>query len=161
MRPLREKRHWSLRLIFVQAILATLWSLYYSNFGDPLEDIIMGTLFFWPGYEPCTLCRRARILMYPLVIIAWIALYRKDNSIRKYIAPLAGLGIALEMYHYSLQKFAISTVQLCTRENPCQALEVNYLGFITIPFLCLLAFLIVAFGTRHLYRFSRKTRIMS
>jgi hypothetical protein len=60
--------------------------------------------------------------------------------------PFVIFGIPLEIYHYLLQKFRIPTSQFCTSANPCSALEVNYFDFITIPFLCGVAFIIIAFG---------------
>ena len=39
------KQIWWLRIIFVQACLAMLGSLYFSNFGDPIANIAAGSLF--------------------------------------------------------------------------------------------------------------------
>lgn len=139
------RKKYGLRIIFFQALLATLWSLYYGFYGDPLLNTISGD-FLNPanGLQPCTLCRYARILMYPIVILSLVGIItRKYASTINYILPLVILGIPLEIYHYILQKFPIQTSAFCTRANPCSALEVNYLGFITIPFLCLTAFLVI------------------
>lgn len=131
-------------IIFAQALIAMLGSLYYSNFGDPATNISMGKLF--PndnGFNPCNLCWWARILMYPIVPMSLIGLIIKDYKIIRYILALSVPGVLLEIHHYSLQKFNISTSQVCTFDNPCTAMGVDYLGFITIPFLCLVAFAVI------------------
>lgn len=132
------------RIIFIQALTATLGSLYYSYFWDPVTNIQTGNMFsLLNGLSPCQLCRWARILMYPIVIISWIWIRQRSSSFVKYVIPLSSIGIVLEIYHYLLQKVNIATNFTCTFSNPCNALEVNYLWFITIPFLCLVAFVVI------------------
>ena len=130
--------------IFWQALVAMLWSLYYGRYGDPIQNIEYG-YFFSPinALAPCELCRYARILMYPIVFLSAIALYKNDSKVTQYIIPLASIWLGLEIYHYTLQKVDFVTSFTCTAANPCNALEVNYFGFVTIPFLCGLAFAII------------------
>jgi len=131
-------------LIFLQALLAMLGSLYFSNFGDPVENFKMGVFWLYGyGFDPCQLCWWARILMYPIVPISLVGILRKDPNFTSYILPLALPGIFLEGFHYLLQKSSIDNPFACTGANPCSALYVDYLGFITIPFLCLVAFLVI------------------
>lgn len=143
-----KKNHWGQYVIFVQASIAMLWSLYYQYYGDPVANIINGAVFHGAGwFAPCTLCRWARILMYPLVLLALISLIRKDRSIVHYIFPISILGIILETYQYLLQKTSwmnfISWSGFCTIDVPCKIFKVDYFGFITIPFLCLVAFIVI------------------
>lgn len=138
-----------LKIICVQAILAMVGSLYYSNFGDPVLDIRQGTLFGGAGLEPCHLCRWARIIMYPIVWLSLMALWKKRTDIMLYIRNISYAGVLLELYHYILQKTTwldfMSMDAFCTKANPCAASQqVDYLGFITIPFLCLVAFVVIA-----------------
>lgn len=127
--------------IFVQSLAAMLGSLYYSTFGDPISNLAKNELFNTAnGLVPCELCWYARILMYPLVVISYVGIARGDKRFTDYVLPFSILGIFLESYHYALQKLPIATFFTCTSGNPCNALQVNYAGFITIPFLCLLAF---------------------
>ncbi|MGE3279033.1 MAG: disulfide bond formation protein B [Candidatus Altimarinota bacterium] len=145
-------------LIFLQALLAMLGSLYFSNFGDPIENFKLG-VFWLPGYgfDPCQLCWWARILMYPIVPISLVGILRKDPKFTSYILPLAIPGIFLEVFHYTLQKTNIDNPFACTGANPCSALYVDYLGFMTIPFLCLTAFTVIvglSFYHRRLMRSS-------
>ena len=133
----------ALKIVLAQASLAMAGSLYYSNFGDPVADLVAGTLFSGPGLEPCHLCWWARILMYPIVAVAASGLWFRDHraSLRA-AAVLAVPGVLLETYHYLLQKTDwIPTRAFCTLANPCAASQqVDYLGFVTIPLLCLAAF---------------------
>lgn len=134
----------ALKIIFAQSLLAMLGSLYYSNFGDPIAHLASGEILNpGNGFAPCHLCWWARILMYPIVAISGIGLFLNDKNALRYSLFLAVPGSTLEVYHYLLQKFDISTPQFCTLDNPCVAMSVDYFGFITIPFLCLIAFIVI------------------
>lgn len=155
---------WLLRLTFVQSLIATLWSLYYGRFGDPIANISQWLRFPWNGYTPCELCRFARVLMYPIVMIALIWLIRRDPHASKTILPFALLGIGLESYQYYIQKFA-STVTVnklfCQPWHPCAAIDVQYRWFVTIPFLCLVAFIIIAvLCTWHIYQIKKSDPVV-
>lgn len=131
-------------VIFAQALVAMLGSLYFSTFGDPVRNFMDGALFsFDRGFTPCNLCWFSRILMYPLVLISLIGLYKKDKTFTDYILPFSGLGILLSMYHYYLQMFPSDTSAFCTMNNPCTAMQVAYFGFITIPFLAWCAYTVI------------------
>lgn len=153
------KRPLRLRIIFIQAVIATVGSLYFGFFGNPVENIIIGDLFNRDrGFPPCDLCRYARILMYPLVLISWVALIRGERrNVLRYMLPSVILGIMLEVLHYTAQmvpSFDIGAT--CTAAVPCMALYVQYFGFLTIPGLCLLAFLIILAAM--LYGFQRNKK---
>lgn len=140
-----KKQHLIRLLIFLQALIAMLGSLYYSNFGDPVENFKLGAFWIYGyGFDPCLLCIWARILMYPIVAISLVGLIRKANDVYTYILPLSLMGVGLDSYHYLMQKTAIGNPFSCTGANPCSALSVDYLGFITIPFQALVAFLIIS-----------------
>ncbi|MDM5334305.1 disulfide oxidoreductase [Ureibacillus composti] len=104
---------------------------------------ITGSLFFSEkmGFIPCTLCWYQRILMYPLVLFLGIAFYRNDRDIYKYILPMSLIGIVISGYHYALQKIpSLHEFSTCTNGVPCSGQYINWLGFITIPFLAFVAF---------------------
>ncbi len=105
-----------------------------------------GSLFFSErmGFIPCTLCWYQRILMYPLVLFLGIAFYRNDKGIYKYVLPLSLIGMIVSSYHYALQKVpSLHEFSVCTSGVPCSGHYINWLGFITIPFLALIAFIII------------------
>lgn len=152
------KKFYLLVIIFIQALIAMLWSLYYGFYGDPVQNIIAGIFFPWWGFDPCELCWYARILMYPIVLISLIALIKKDYRSVDTILPFSILGIGLEIYHYVLQKTQIDAWFMCTGAHPCAALEVNYFWFITIPFLCLTAFVVI-FVSALIIKFTLKNNV--
>lgn len=126
---LSKRQETLLLIIWTQSLLAVFGSLYYS------EGI---------GYIPCELCWYQRILMYPLTIIYGVALLKKDVHIAFSGIILSGIGLIVAIYHYSLQKipFLQDTAGFCG-EVPCTVQYVNYAGFITIPFLSLVAFAVI------------------
>lgn len=143
-----KRVHWVQYVILIQAILATVWSLYYQYFWDPIVNIMAGNIFAsgsW--FVPCILCRWARILMYPIVLLSFISIRKRDWNIVDYLFPMSILWIILETYHYILQKTSwldfLWWWTFCTKANPCNALQVNYFNVITIPFLCLIAFVVI------------------
>ncbi|MBO0962194.1 disulfide bond formation protein B [Neobacillus sp. MM2021_6] len=119
----------SLLISWVAAIIATLGSLYFS-------EVML--------FIPCTLCWYQRIFMYPLAIILGIAVYRNDNRIYQYVLPLSIIGVLLSGYHTLLQKIPyLQQFEMCTSGVPCSKDYINWLGFITIPMLALIAFIII------------------
>lgn len=131
-------------LVFLQALIAMLGSLYFSTFGDPVKNILAHTLFPRDsGLLPCELCWFQRILMYPVVILSAVGMLKEDNDFVDYVLPLSIIGMLLSAYHYGLQKMNIANPFGCTLVNPCTALQVQYLGFITIPFLACTAFTVI------------------
>ncbi len=142
---LQERQGLVSYFIFLQAFVAMLGSLYFSTYGDIVKNLSMGNPFpIGEGFVPCELCWFARILMYPIVFISAVGMMKEDRKFVHYVLPLALPGILLEFYHYGLQKLDFPNPFQCTAANPCSALQVDYLGFITIPFLCLMAFVIIA-----------------
>lgn len=118
-----------LSLAWIIAVIATLGSLYFSE--------VM-------GYLPCTLCWYQRILMYPLVIVLGIASARKDLKQTVYVLPITILGICFSSYHYAIEKtdWFDGGGKTCGI-IPCDVAYINWLGFITIPFLALTAFTLI------------------
>lgn len=107
---------------------------------------MVGSLFFSErmGFIPCTLCWYQRILMYPLVVFLGIAFYRNDREIYKYILPISIIGILMSSYHYALQKIpSMHEFSSCTSGVPCTGQYINWFGFVTIPFLALIAFIFI------------------
>ncbi len=105
-----------------------------------------GSLFFseYMGFIPCTFCWYQRIMMYPLVIFLGVAFYHNDQKIYRYVLPISIIGIITASYHYALQKIpSMHEFATCTSGVPCSGQYINWLGFITIPFLSLIAFIII------------------
>ncbi|MBA2174551.1 disulfide bond formation protein B [Halobacillus locisalis] len=118
-----------------------------------------GSLFYSEvlGYEPCEFCWYQRILMYPLVLIYGVALVKKNSDIALPGVILSGLGMLVSTYQYMLQKVpGLSGIDSCGSVS-CSAQYVNYFGFVTIPFMAGMAFVMI-FVT-HLLLLLRKRRI--
>lgn len=117
----------ALRIAPLVAGGATLGSLYYS-------EVV--------GYVPCTLCWAQRIFMYSLAVVLTVGAVRNDFGVRAYGLALAIPGAAISIYHSWLQAFPRQT-SFCTAEAPCAERHVWELGFVSIPFMALCAFLFV------------------
>lgn len=118
-----------LYIIWTQALLATGGSLYFSEFI---------------GYVPCELCWIQRIFMYPLVLIYGAAIVKRDVRIAYAGIFLSAIGMCISIYHYALQKLeALQGAGSFCGEVPCTLQYVNYFGFITIPFLAGMAFIVI------------------
>lgn len=105
-----------------------------------------GSLFFSDvmGFIPCTLCWYQRIFMYPLVLILGIGFFTEDHTSLKYAIPLTIVGLLVSVYHNLLQwKIIPETASPCKVGVPCAAKYIDWLGFITIPFLSMVAFLLI------------------
>lgn len=114
---------------WIVSLVATAGSLYFSEIA---------------GFIPCTLCWYQRILMYPLPILLGIAFYKNDTSFAIYGMSLASIGLLFSLYHYSLQKVPMmKALESCNVGVPCSGDYINWLGFITIPFLAGSAFLLI------------------
>ena len=116
--------------MWVVSLVATLGSLYFSEIRQ---------------YVPCDLCWIQRIFMYPLVIIIGVAYVQKNVRIAATTMILAIIGGCISLYHYGLQKLAFlaESAPSCG-QVPCTGQYINWLGFITIPFLALTAFILIA-----------------
>jgi disulfide bond formation protein DsbB len=117
----------------------------YLSFSISLVAMI-GSLYFSEimKYPPCTYCWYQRILMYPLVLILGIAAVHKDYKQSLYVMPLALLGIGMSGYHFLTQKIPdLSKAAASCGIIPCTTEYINWLGFITIPFLAFIAFTII------------------
>jgi disulfide bond formation protein DsbB len=129
-RNLGKRSESLLLLIWSQAFVATAGSLFYSEAM---------------GYVPCELCWYQRILMYPLIFIYGLAAFKKDVQIALPGLFLSGIGVVVSLYHYLIQK--VSAFQdlggACTGGVPCNAIYVNYFGFITIPLMAFIAFIVI------------------
>jgi len=118
----------SLYIALPAAWIATLGSLYFSEVA---------------GFVPCELCWYQRILMYPLALILLVGLLRRDENLPFYVLPFSGIGLGVALYHYLLQKQIVGAGAVCAAGVPCTTMWINWGGFITIPFLALIAFVII------------------
>jgi len=103
-----------------------------------------GSLFFSEvmNLPPCVLCWYQRIAMYPIAVLMPIAILTKETKyISKYILTLATLGFVIALYHNLLYYNIIpESIAPCTQGVSCTSKQIEWLGFITIPLMALIAF---------------------
>jgi|SRR5690606_7507157 len=131
----------SLLLIFTVSFVATLGSLYFSEIR---------------GYEPCELCWYQRILMYPIVLMTLIAYIQKNARIAVTTAVFSCIGACLSLYHYGIQKldFLSDVAPACGRIS-CTGQYINWFGFMTIPLLAFISFVLIAITSFYLLKVSK------
>jgi disulfide bond formation protein DsbB len=117
-------------LAWLIALIATVGSLFFSEVMD---------------LPPCVLCWYQRIATYPLVLIIGIGIILRDSRMKIYALPLCLAGLAVSIYHNLLYYgFIPEAITPCTEGVPCNAVQIEWLGFITIPLMGLGAFLSMA-----------------
>ena len=116
-------------LAAVVAGIATAGSLYYSEIAQ---------------FVPCLLCWVQRGFMYPLAAVLGLAAWRKWPA-RAWARVAALAGAAVSIWHLLIERFpALEGAVACDPINPCSLKWVEIWGFVTIPYMALSAFLLVA-----------------
>lgn len=104
---------------------------------------VVGSLFFSEVMQlpPCVLCWYQRIAMYPQVLIIGTGIILRDKRMKIYALPLALAGLAVAIYHNLIYYgFIPESITPCTEGVPCNVVQIEWLGFITIPLMGLGAF---------------------
>ena len=139
---MQRKLENALLLMWTTSLVATLGSLYFSEIQL---------------YEPCKFCWFQRIFMYPLVLILGIAYIQRNVKIAVTSAVFSVIGACIALYHYGIQKvpYLHDNAASCGRV-PCTGQYINWFGFVTIPFLSLMAFLIIAITSFYMMKQLKK-----
>lgn len=110
-------------------MVATLGSLYFSEIRH---------------FAPCVLCWYQRIAMYPLVALLAVGILRKDKQMYQYIFPLSLTGMLIAGYHNLLYyKIIPESWAPCVSGVSCTIKFVYWFGWLSIPLLSLIAFVII------------------
>jgi disulfide bond formation protein DsbB len=105
-----------------------------------------GSLFMSEVMErtPCVLCWYQRIAMFPLVVILAAGMLPPDTNCTRYALPLAVTGGLIALYHCIIYLGVIpESLQPCTQGISCKDADIHLVGFVTIPQLSLLAFILL------------------
>lgn len=125
-----KNSHWT--LVFVSwliALIATLGALF-------LGEVM--------GMTPCVLCWYQRIAMFPLAIILALGLLPFDYRSVRYALPLAITGWAIALYHCLLYWGVVPQgLAPCGQGPSCTDIQLELIGFISIPLLSLTAFSLI------------------
>ena len=144
------------RLLAGHSTLAARWGAAVSAQRAILTLVVaagsmMGSLWFSEeaGYIPCRLCWFQRIAMYPIALIALIALIRRDRGARWYIVPMAAIGAAISTWHYLIEWHPEWEGESCGLFGPaCADLWFRTFGFSTLAFMALTGFVsIIVYNT--------------
>ncbi|MGG4147031.1 disulfide oxidoreductase [Paenibacillus algorifonticola] len=122
-------KRYALYFAWIVTLVATGGSLYFSEIK---------------GFIPCDLCWYQRIFMYPQVIILGIATYRGDRNIIKYLLPINIIGLAISIFHnFEIWFPKVGELVPCRSGIPCNFDYLNWFGFLTIPMMAMIAFVLV------------------
>ncbi len=125
-------KKYTLIFTWVTAWIATLGSLFFS-------EVLK--------YPPCTLCWYQRIAMYPLVVILFVGIWKKDKNAVWYGLPLALIGWVIALYHSLLYYGLIpQPIGACANGVSCTSEQVLWFGFVSIPLLSFVAFTMILLG---------------
>lgn len=116
-------------LALLVAATATAGSLYYS-------EVV--------GFTPCELCWFQRICLYPLVAVLAVGVIRRDRGAGWYAVPLVAVGAPLGLYHWLVERVpSIASSTSCSLAVPCAVPYFEELGYITLAFMAMSAFLLI------------------
>ena len=126
----QSERAWMLVFAsWLMAAVATLGSLFFSEVMK---------------FPPCILCWYQRICMYPLVLILLAGLFPFHKSVVRFSLPLVLIGWGIAIYHNLLYyKILPESAAPCVQGISCTTVQIEWFGFITIPFLSLVAFTVI------------------
>jgi len=119
-----------------------LFGLWFVSVTATLGSLFLGEVMHLP---PCVLCWYQRICMFPLAVVATVGLLSRDVGVVRYAWPFAATGLALAAYHNLLYYGVIpESITPCTAGASCTERQIEWLGFVTIPLMALLAFSLAA-----------------
>lgn len=123
-------QRYAYEIALFQALIATIGSLFFS-------EVLQ--------YPPCTLCWYQRIFMYPIAIILAVAVYREEHKKAvPYVLSLSIPGLVVAIYHNLLYYNIIpESIAPCQNGISCTTQYIEWFGFVTIPLLSLIAFIVV------------------
>ncbi|HWL43943.1 MAG TPA: disulfide bond formation protein B [Ilumatobacter sp.] len=108
---------------------ATLGSLYFSEVAH---------------YVPCRLCWFQRVAMYPIAVLALVAVLRRDRGARWYAVALAAIGAPISGYHYLIEWKPGLDSGSCSLFGPaCTDIWFRTFGFATLAFMALCGFVAI------------------
>lgn len=103
---------------------------------------MLGSLYFSEvaGFTPCELCWYQRIAVYPVAVVSWVGLVRRERVIAPYVIALSLAGLCVSVYHYLLEWYPELKSPVCSVDVPCTTVWFRELGFVTLAFMAGSAF---------------------
>ncbi|MBK6599952.1 MAG: disulfide bond formation protein B [Proteobacteria bacterium] len=106
----------------------------------------LGALFFSEVMQlpPCALCWYQRIFIFPLVLLLPMGLFPWDRRVIRYALPLLLVGTLFSLFQLLLVWEVIpESIQPCRQGVSCKDVQIEWLGFLSIPLLSFVAFLVM------------------
>jgi disulfide bond formation protein DsbB len=121
----------------------SLWIILFVTGASTFGSLYLSEV---KGIAPCLLCWYQRVFMYPQVVLIITALYKKTKDIFKYTFVLSTIGLLIAVYQYnlSLHPYRALSCSLSGFSVSCAENYFTYFGYITIPWMSISAFLIIA-----------------
>lgn len=112
---------------------------------------VVGSIMFSEvlHFQPCKLCWVQRIFLFPQAILFFLAIWRKDYKIWFYTLPLSIIGGLVAIYHAYTQIWGGSLLPCTAEGGACSKVFFVEYGFITIPAMSAIAFLMLVFLALH------------
>lgn len=117
-------------LAFIVALASTAGSLFYSEIA---------------GFEPCDLCWYQRVFMYPLVVLLFLKLIKKEKKVIDCLV-LSVTGFFISLYQNYIYYNNEGLDALCNfggSGTSCLKRYIFEFGYVTIPLMSLTAFILV------------------
>jgi disulfide bond formation protein DsbB len=115
-------------IIFAISCIGTFGSLYFSEIMK---------------LPPCSLCWYQRIFLYPIAVIALIDIFKNQFGSYTHELVLSLIGLTIALYHNLLYYGFIENIVPCAQGVSCTSRQIEWFGFVTIPLLSLLAFVLI------------------
>lgn len=160
------------QIILLMFLISWLWSYLSDNKGTSLASVAITKYSRWIipanfavvaisvtasliyseviGFPPCELCWMQRVFMYPQLIIFGLALWKKTRDSAIYCLPLSVVGTIIAGYHFYGQSFNPDALPACDITIGATSCAVKYFvefGYITLPLMSLISFLLLILGT--------------
>jgi disulfide bond formation protein DsbB len=106
----------------------------------------LGALFFSEVMQlpPCALCWYQRMFIFPLVLLLPVGLFPFDPRVVRYALPLVVVGGAISLFQLLLVWGVIpESIQPCRQGVSCKDVQIEWLGFVSIPLLSCVAFVVM------------------
>lgn len=110
------------------AVVAALGSLWMSTGGNLV---------------PCRFCWFQRTMMYPLAVMLPIAAFRRDLSVALYSWVIAAIGLAISVYHYTIEWKPEWGSDSCDIAVPCTVALFRRFGFMSLAYMAGSAFIAI------------------
>lgn len=113
--------------------------IFVLTFTSALGSLFLSEIVKFP---PCNLCWYQRIVMYPQVVLSYLAIMR-DETINPYLLSLSIIGAGIALFHYVSQLLPSARVLSCEAIGGVSCYEgySYYFGYISIPLMAFTVFI--------------------